>query len=150
LGVQGHPQGSVAVLVAGVVIVTTGYTRADALASVAIGVMILPRAWSLLRDLLDVLLEATPRGVDLVHVRDHISSLPGVVDVHDLHAWTITSGVPVLSAHVVVDDECIAQGRSGEVLDRLAACLDGHFDVAHCTFQLEPVGHQAHEAAHHP
>jgi len=139
--------GSVAVIVAGVVIVTTGYTRADALASVAIGVMILPRAWSLPRDLLDVLLEATPRGVNLVHVRDHISSLPGVVDVHDLHAWTITSGVPVLSAHVVVDGECIAQGRSGEVLDRLEACLDGHFDVAHCTFQLEPVGHQAHEAA---
>lgn len=92
MGVQGHPQGSVAVLVAGVVIVTTGYTRADALASVAIGVMILPRAWSLLRDLLDVLLEATPRGVDLVHVRDHISSLPGVVDVHDLHAWTSPAG----------------------------------------------------------
>jgi cobalt-zinc-cadmium efflux system protein len=96
-----------------------------------------------------VLLEATPRGVDLDHVRDHIQAVPGVVDVHDLHAWTITSGVPVLSAHVVVDDDCIAAGRSGQVLDRLGECLAGHFDVAHCTFQLEPVGHQAHEAAHH-
>ncbi|MDQ3105183.1 MAG: cation transporter, partial [Actinomycetota bacterium] len=108
-----------------------------------------PRAWGLLRDVLDVLLEATPRGVDLDYVRDHIRSVSGVVDVHDLHAWTITSGVPVLSAHVVVDDDCIATGRSGEVLDRLGECLEGHFEVAHCTFQLEPVGHQEHEAAHH-
>lgn len=150
LEVLGDLVGSAAVVVAGVVIASTGYTRADALASVAIGVMILPRAWRLLRDVLDVLLEATPRGVDLDYVRDHIRSVAGVVDVHDLHAWTITSGVPALSAHVVVDDDCIASGRSGEVLDRLAECLDGHFDVAHCTFQLEPVGHQAHEAAHHP
>ena len=149
LEVLGDLLGSVAVIVAGLVIVTTGYTRADAVASVAIGAMILPRAWRLLRDVLDVLLEATPRGVDLDHVRDHIRAVAGVVDVHDLHAWTITSGVPVLSAHVVVDDDCIATGRSGEVLDRLGECLDGHFDVPHCTFQLEPVGHQAHEAAHH-
>jgi cobalt-zinc-cadmium efflux system protein len=149
LEVLGDLLGSVAVIVAGVVIATTGWTRADIVASLAIGLMILPRAWSLLRDVVDVLLEATPRGVDLEHVRRHIRSVRGVVDVHDLHAWTITSGVPVLSAHVVVDEECIDQGRSGEVLDRLADCLSGHFDVAHCTFQLEPVGHQAHEAAHH-
>ena len=114
-----------------------------------IGLMILPRAWALLAQVVDVLLEATPSGVDLDHVRDHIREVPGVLDVHDLHAWTITSGVPVLSAHVVVDEECIATGRSGEVLDRLGTCLAGHFDVEHCTFQLEPVGHQAHEPAHH-
>ena len=96
-----------------------------------------------------VLLEATPQGVDLAQVRTHIKEVPGVVDVHDLHAWTITSGVPVLSAHVVVDEECIALGRSGQVLDRLGECLGGHFDVTHCTFQLEPVGHQEHEAAGH-
>jgi len=149
LEVLGDLVGSVLVIVAGITIATTGYARADALASVAIGLMILPRAWGLLRDVLDVLLEATPRGVDLDYVRDHIRSVPGVVDVHDLHAWTITSGVPVLSAHVVVDDDCIATGRSGEVLDRLGECLEGHFEVAHCTFQLEPVGHQEHEAAHH-
>lgn len=150
LEVLGDLLGSVAVIIAGIIIATTGFVRADALASAAIGLMILPRAWSLLRDVVDVLLEATPRGVDLEHVREHIRSVPGVVDVHDLHAWLITSGVPVLSAHVVVDDECIEQGRSGEVLDRLGECLSGHFDVDHCTFQLEPVGHQAHERAHHP
>ena len=140
---------SVAVVVAGLVILTTGYTRADVLASVLIGLMILPRAWSLLRDVVDVLLEATPRGVDMEAVREHITEVPGVVDVHVLHAWTITSGVPVLSAHVVVDDACMAAGRSGEVLDQLGACLTGHFDVAHCTFQLEPVGHSEHEPGHH-
>lgn len=149
LEVVGDLLGSVAVLVAAVVIATTGYLRADVLASAAIGVLMVPRAWRLLREVLDVLLEATPRGVDLEQVRSHIRAVPGVVDVHDLHAWTITSGVPVLSAHVVVDEACIASGRSGEVLDDLGACLTGHFDVAHCTFQLEPVGHRAHEAAHH-
>lgn len=150
LEVLGDLLGSAAAIAAGLVIITTGYARADALASVAIGLMILPRAWSLLRDVLDVLLEATPRAVDLGQVRDHIVGVRGVVDVHDLHAWTITSGMPVLSAHVVVDDECIQSGRGGEVLDRLGECLAGHFDVAHCTFQLEPVGHQAHEPVHHP
>ncbi len=149
LEVLGDLLGSVAVLIAGVIVATTGFVRADLLASVTIGLMILPRAWHLLRDVLDVLLEATPRGVDLGHVRDHIAAVRGVVDVHDLHAWTITSGVPVVSAHVVIDDDCVAQGRAGEVLDRLGECLGGHFDVAHCTFQLEPVGHQAHEVAQH-
>ena len=150
LEVLGDLLGSLAVVVAAVVIATTGYLRADALASAAIGLMILPRAWRLLRDVVDVLLEATPRGVDLDEVREHVRDVEGVVDVHDLHAWTITSGVAVLSAHVVVDDECVAQGRSGEVLDRLGECLGDHFDLEHCTFQLEPVGHQAHEGAHHP
>ena len=149
LEVMGDLLGSVAVVVAGVVIATTGWTRADSAASIVIGLMILPRAWALLAQVVDVLLEATPSGVDLDHVRDHIRKVPGVLDVHDLHAWTITSGVPVLSAHVVVDEECIATGRSGEVLDRLGTCLAGHFDVEHCTFQLEPVGHQAHEPAQH-
>ena len=141
--------GSLAVIAAAVLILITGWTPFDAIASLAIVVLIIPRAWSLLREVVDVLLEATPRGVDLDEVREHIMQVRGVVDVHDLHAWTITSGVPVLSAHVIVDQACISEGRSGEVLDRLGECLGGHFDVSHCTFQLEPVGHQEHEAAHH-
>jgi cobalt-zinc-cadmium efflux system protein len=149
LEVLGDLAGSVAVILAAVLIMITGWTRFDALASVAIFVLIIPRAWSLLRDVVDVLLEATPRGVDLDDVRRHITEVPGVVDVHDLHAWTITSGVPVLSAHVVVDDDCIDRGQTGLVLDRLGECLQGHFDVEHCTFQLEPVGHRDHESAHH-
>jgi cobalt-zinc-cadmium efflux system protein len=149
LEVLGDLLGSLAVIVAGVVIATTDFERADVIASLVIAAMIAPRVWRLFRDVADVLLEATPRDVNLAHVREHITDIPGVVDVHDLHAWTITSGVPVLSAHVVVEDECLSQGRSGEVLDRLGECLAGHFDVEHCTFQIEPVGHQSHESGHH-
>jgi cobalt-zinc-cadmium efflux system protein len=96
-----------------------------------------------------VLLEATPPGVDLDTVREHILEVPGVTGVHDLHAWTITSGVPVLSAHVVVDDDCCTGGDTERVLDRLGDCLGDHFDVAHCTFQIEPERHQDHEAPQH-
>jgi cobalt-zinc-cadmium efflux system protein len=149
LEVLGDFVGSLAVIIAAALILITGWTPFDAIASLAIVLLIIPRAWSLLREVVDVLLEATPRGVDLHQVREHILRVRGVVDVHDLHAWTITSGVPVLSAHVIVDQGCISEGRSGEVLDRLGECLGGHFDVSHCTFQLEPVGHQEHEAAHH-
>jgi cobalt-zinc-cadmium efflux system protein len=149
LEVLGDLLGSLAVVVAAIVIAFTGYTRADSIASIAIFLLIVPRAWSLLRDVVDVLLEATPRGVDLDQVRGHMLDIPAVVDVHDLHAWTITSGVPVLSAHITVNADCIRDGRSGEVLDQLAECLGEHFDVEHCTFQIEPEGHQIHEPAHH-
>ncbi|WP_448058909.1 cation diffusion facilitator family transporter [Cellulomonas hominis] len=138
LEVLGDLLGSLAVIVAAVVVLTTGFERIDGIASVAIGFMIAPRAWSLLRDVGAVLLEATPRGVDLDSVRAHICGVPGVVGVHDLHAWTITSGVPVLSAHIEVPADLLARGESGRVLDDLQGCLSGHFDVAHCTFQLEP------------
>lgn len=141
--------GSVAVIIAGVIIATTGYLRADVLASIAIGLFILPRAWSLLRSVVDVLLESTPREIDLDAVRAHVRAMPGVIDVHDLHAWTITSGVPALSTHVVVDDQCIEHGRTGPVLDLLSECLKTDFNVQHCTFQLEPDEHRTHELAHH-
>ena len=149
LEVLGDLLGSVMVIAAAIVITFTGYTRADSIASLLIFVMIVPRAISLLRDVVDVLLEATPRGIDLDQIRQHILEVDGVLDVHDLHAWTITSGVPVLSAHVVVETAALANGRAGEVLDRLGECLDEHFDVDHCTFQLEPEGHSAHEPMQH-
>jgi cobalt-zinc-cadmium efflux system protein len=138
LEVLGDLLGSVAVIGAAVVVLTTGFVRADGIASVLIGLLIAPRAWSLLRDVGVVLLEATPPGVDLDDVRRHICGVRGVLGVHDLHAWTITSGVPVLSAHVEVPADVLARGESGRVLDDLRRCLAGHFDVDHCTFQLEP------------
>ncbi|MBN1091899.1 cation transporter [Blastococcus sp. TML/M2B] len=141
--------GSVAVIAAALVITVTGWTHADTVASLAIGVLVLPRAWSLLREALDVLLEAAPRGVDLEHVREHILGVDGVLGVHDLHAWTITSGSPVLSAHVVVTDEALAAGHGGRVLDALCECLGAHFDMDHCTFQLEAQAHAGHEAPVH-
>ncbi|MGY1814578.1 cation diffusion facilitator family transporter [Blastococcus sp. SYSU D00820] len=149
LEVLGDALGSVAVIVAAVVIATTGWTPADTVASLAIGCLVLPRAWSLLREALDVLLEAAPRGVELDEVRAHVLGVPGVIGVHDLHAWTITSGLPVLSAHVVVTEEVLADGHGGRVLDALCACLGDHFDVEHCTFQLEAETHAAHEAPVH-
>jgi cobalt-zinc-cadmium efflux system protein len=143
--------GAAVVVVASVVIWLTGFTRADAIASIAIAVLIAPRTWKLLREALAILVESTPPDVDLAEVRQHILEVPGVVDVHDLHAWTITSGVPVLSAHVVVDDAtAVVDGCGGRILDQLAECLGGHFDVEHCTFQLEPSGHADHEHPTHP
>ncbi len=141
--------GAVAVLVAAVVIAVTGFERADPVAAIVIGVLILPRTAKLLRDALDVLLEAAPKNVDLAEIRGHICQTPGVLGVHDLHVWTVTSGLPVLSAHVVVADEALADGGGARVLDRLGECLAGHFDVEHCTFQLEPATHRAHEQAVH-
>jgi cobalt-zinc-cadmium efflux system protein len=141
--------GSVAVIIAAVVIAVTGWTPADIVASAVIGVLVLPRAWHLLREALDVLLEAAPRGVDLDDVRAHILRVDGVLAVHDLHAWTITSGQPVLSAHVVVTDEALEAGHGGRVLDALCSCLGEHFDLEHCTFQLEAGSHADHEAPVH-
>ena len=149
LEVLGDMLGSVAVIVAALVIAVTGWQRADVVASVLVAFMILPRTWSLLREAVDVLLEATPRGVDMTAVRQHILETPGVIDAHDLHAWTITSGLPVLSAHVVVTDEALADGGAARVLDQLCECLHDHFDVAHCTFQLEPASHAEHEYDSH-
>jgi cobalt-zinc-cadmium efflux system protein len=145
LEVLGDALGSLAVIVAAVLIALTGWERADIVASVLVAVMILPRTWTLLREAVDILLEATPKGVDLDEVRRHIYETDGVVEAHDLHVWTLTSGVPVLSAHIVVTDTVLADNAGGRVLDALGECLADHFDVDHCTFQLEPVGHAAHE-----
>lgn len=149
LEVMADAFGSVAVIVGALVIRATGWLQADAVVSLLIAALIVPRTIKLLREAADVLLEAAPAGVDMIHVRDHILSCGGVVDVHDLHAWTITSGVPVLSAHVVVDDQVLRDTGVGPVLDRLQACLLGHFDVEHSTFQIEPHGHRDHEDATH-
>jgi cobalt-zinc-cadmium efflux system protein len=142
--------GSVAVLVAAVIIVSTGWTRADAVASLVIGVLIIPRTWGLLRETVDVLLESTPRGVDLAEVRAHILAVPHVQALHDLHASTVASGLPVLTVHVVVDDECFHDGHLTSMLDQMQGCLAGHFDVEHSTFQFEPASHLDHEHAAHP
>jgi cobalt-zinc-cadmium efflux system protein len=149
LEVASDTLGAIAVIVTGVIIETTGFTRADPIASLAVGLLILPRTWRLLRETVDVLLEASPRGMDLNEVRQHMTRLNGVRDVHELHAWTITSGLPVLSAHVVVDPEVFDDGRCFGMLDRLQDCLRGHFDVEHSTFQLEPAGHASHEHPMH-
>ncbi|WP_181787956.1 cation diffusion facilitator family transporter [Streptomyces phytophilus] len=138
--------GSVAVIISALVIITTGWQYADPVASLAIGSMIIPRTFRLLREALDVLLEAAPKDVDVSEVRTHILALPGVVELHDLHVWTITSGMPVISAHVVVKENVLQAVGQERLLHDLQGCLGDHFDVDHCTFQIEPVGHAEHEA----
>ncbi|MFI9460620.1 cation diffusion facilitator family transporter [Streptomyces xiamenensis] len=137
--------GSVAVVIAALVIWTTGWQRADTIASLFIALLIVPRTVKLAREALEVLLEAAPKDVDIAAVRRHIMDLPGVTDLHDLHVWTITSGMPVLSAHVVVTRETLDAVGHERLLHELQGCLGEHFDVEHCTFQLEPHGHAAHE-----
>ncbi|MFE2881198.1 cation diffusion facilitator family transporter [Streptomyces sp. NPDC059272] len=146
LEVAADALGSLAVIIAAVVILTTGWQAADPIASLAIGLMIVPRTLKLLRETLEVLLESAPKEVDMQDVRSHILALDGVEDVHDLHAWTITSGMPVLSAHVVVRSDVLNAIGNEKMLHELQGCLGDHFDVEHCTFQLEPRGHAEHEA----
>jgi cobalt-zinc-cadmium efflux system protein len=143
--------GSVAVLVAAAVIALTGWQQADAVASLFIAVLIMPRTLRLLRETMSVLLESTPPGLDLDDVRKHLMALRHVLDVHDLHASQITSGLPVLTAHVVVEDSCFSDGRAPQLLDRLQACLADQFPVSveHSTFQLEMASHADHEVTTH-
>ncbi|QIX25310.1 cation transporter [Nocardioides sp. JQ2195] len=137
--------GSVLAIAAGVVIWTTDFQRADPIASLVIAVMILPRSLVLLRDSLRVLLEIAPAHLDLADIRAHLAEVDGVTDVHDLHAWTITSGLPSLSAHVTVTDEALERRGVGGILDQLQECAADHFELHHATFQIEPVAHRQHE-----
>lgn len=132
--------------VAGVVILLTDFDRADAIASLIVVALMLVSGWGLVRESGRILLQGTPAQLDLADVQAHLLSVDHVREVHDLHAWTVTSSLPSLSAHVVVDDECFTDGHAAALLCQLQRCLVGHFDVEHSTFQLEPAGHRAHEA----
>jgi cobalt-zinc-cadmium efflux system protein len=143
--------GSVGVILAAIVIAATGWQGADAIAAILIGMLILPRAYRLLRQTVDVLLEAVPAGLDLDEVRAHLLGIEHVTQIHDLHATQIATGLPVITAHVTVDADCFRQGHAPEVLDELQACVAEHFPVSveHSTFQLEPASHQQHEHTPH-
>lgn len=137
--------GSVAVIVSALIYPL--FHRADSVASILIALLILPRAWHILRESGAILLEATPADLDLAEVRKHLTSNEHVVDVHDLHASQISTGLPVLTAHVVLKDECFYEGHAPDVLTALQECVAEHFPVSvkHSTFQFEPAGHQDHE-----
>ena len=128
--------GSVGVIAAALVVVLTGWRYADPLASVGIGALILASSWSLLRESTNILLEATPRGIDAEEVGRRMAGAEGVVEVHDLHIWTITSGFPALSAHVLVgqSDDCHARRRYLEDL------LAREYGISHTTLQVDHVG----------
>ncbi|MFD5598643.1 cation diffusion facilitator family transporter [Leucobacter sp. NPDC058333] len=142
LEVLGDLLGSVAVIIAGVIILFTGWNAVDQIASILIAVLIFPRAISLLSDVVDVLLEASPKNIDVDVARAHMEAVPGVDEVHDLHAWTITSGVPAFSAHVTVSDSAWSERGYHAILDEVRACLHEHFDTEHVTLQLEPRSHE--------
>ena len=128
--------GSVGVIVAAVVIETTGWTAIDPIVAAVIGVWILPRAWHLAASALRVLLQVAPPHVDLGAIRNQLLALPGVVDVHDLHVWTLTSEMDVASAHVMIGEGVDAHG----VLDQARVLLLDH-EIAHATIQVEPDDH---------
>lgn len=136
--------------IAGLVIVLTGWNRADPIASLVVVGLMSWTAWGLLRDAGKILLQAAPDDLDLVSVRQHLVKVPHVLGVHDLHAWTVTSGSPTLAAHVVVENHCFETGHAPQILDALQKCLSEHFDIAHATFQLEPATHASHEDGLHP
>jgi cobalt-zinc-cadmium efflux system protein len=125
--------GSVGVAVAGIVILATGWVEADPLVSILIGVLVLLSTWSILRDSTAILLESTPRGIDADALGQRLASAPGVVEVHDLHVWTITSGFMALSAHVLVSPGEDCHGRRRE-LERL---LRDEFGIEHTTLQVD-------------
>ncbi len=145
LEVLGDLLGSAAVVVAAGILALTNSLRADPIASAFVGLLIIPRTWKLLRDAVDILLEGTPKDVDLAEVRRHILEADGVVDVHDLHAWTITSGLNVVSAHVVIGPP----NDPARVLDELSTCLSEDFDIEHSTFQLETTDRRRIEETSH-
>jgi cobalt-zinc-cadmium efflux system protein len=125
--------GSAGVLVAALVILLTGWRYADPLAGALIAVAVLASSWSVLRDSVNILLEGAPKGIDPRDLGRRLAEAPGVVEVHDLHVWTITSGFPSLSAHVLVarDDDCHARRRELEEL------LLREYGIEHTTLQVE-------------
>ena len=128
--------GSLGVAIAAIVILATGWVEADPLVSILIGVLVLASAWSILRDSTEILLESTPRGIDAGELGRRLAAAPGVVEVHDLHVWTITSGFPALSAHVLVrpGEDCHARRRELEDL------LRDEFGIDHTTLQVDHAG----------
>ncbi|MGH8984448.1 MAG: cation diffusion facilitator family transporter [Acidimicrobiia bacterium] len=130
--------GSVGVIAAAIVLETTGWEYADPIVAVAIGLWILPRTWNLARRSLRVLIQAAPPHLDVTRMRSDLSALPGVVDVHDLHVWTLTSEMDVASAHLVTRVDTDAHG----VLDQARVVLRDRYAIAHATLQVEPDTHE--------
>lgn len=150
LHVLGDALGSVGVMLAAVVLVTTGWPYADTLASILIAALILPRAIGLLREVWHVLIEGAPTGIDVADVRSALLAVPGVADVHDLHVWAINDRTPSMSAHLVVTEPAEdAAGCGATVLDRAGAALRDGFGLSHSTLQLERHAHVGHESTCH-
>jgi cobalt-zinc-cadmium efflux system protein len=143
--------GSVAVILSAVLIAAFGWYQADAVAGILIALLIVPRTIILLKASLGVLLESTPKGIDPEDVRAHIMEMDHVTDVHDLHITRISSDLPVLTAHVIVEDSCFIDGHAAEMLPALQKCVAEHFalSIEHSTFQIEPESNINREHVRH-
>ncbi|HEY2948907.1 MAG TPA: cation diffusion facilitator family transporter [Micromonosporaceae bacterium] len=130
--------GSIGVLLAAGIIAVTGWWYADPIVAVAVGLFILPRTWRLARAALRILVQAAPEHLDVSSVRERLAAVPGVCDVHDLHLWTLTSGMEVASAHLTVD----AAAETGTVLAAARETLQDQFHIDHATLQVEPADGQ--------
>ena len=141
--------GSVAVLVSAVVMMITGWAGFDAVAGAVIALLMIPRAIKLLASSVSVLLEETPADLDMAKVRKHLEGVPGVLEVHDLHANSVSTGLPQLTAHVIVRQGTTAV-ESERILTSMQRCLRDHFPVSveHTTFQIEPQGHRDSSGEH--
>ena len=141
--------GSVAVLVSAVVMMLTGWAGFDAVAGALIALLMIPRAIKLLASSVSVLLEETPADLDMAKVRKHLEGVPGVLEVHDLHANSVSTGLPQLTAHVVVRQGTTAV-ENERILTSMQRCLRDHFPVSveHTTFQIEPQGHRDSSGEH--
>jgi cobalt-zinc-cadmium efflux system protein len=149
LEVLGDLLGSAAVVAAAALIVAFDWERADPVASLVVAGLILPRSLRLLRDALRILMEAAPEDLDVSEVRTHLTRVPGVVDVHDVHVWTITSGVTAMTAHVAVDRATLDGCGPASMLHQLQDCAKECFQIEHTTFQVEPTDHWEHEHGAH-
>jgi len=133
--ILGDTISSVGVIVAGIVISVTGWGIIDPLIAVFIGCIILWGAVRLVKESVDILLEAVPRHLDTEEVIETMKKVPGVEEVHDIHLWTITSGIYALSAHLLIEDQQVSM--SGQIVDRVNRDLSHHFGITHTTLQLE-------------
>jgi len=144
LDVIGDAVGSVAAILAAILVILTGWGMADAIASLAVVAIVVPRALLLLRDAMGVLMESTPRGMSLPAVRERILRIPGVIGIHDLHAWQITAGLPMLTAHVIAAEDA----DHHLVLHEVDRVLAADFDVEHSTVQVEHPSRPTEADAH--
>jgi cobalt-zinc-cadmium efflux system protein len=135
LHVLGDALASVGVIVAGVVIVLTGWTVVDPLISIVIGIIILVGSGNVLRKAIHILVEGVPRGLTASQVTEAMDDVPGVSQVHDLHVWTVSPGYVALSAHVVLNDQSLSEAQS--IMEDLKAALSERFDIEHTTIQFE-------------
>lgn len=132
---------SVGVMIAGVIMLLTNWYYADPIISAAIGLLIFPRTWRLLKEAINVLLESTPKDVDIQKLRKSLEQIPGVKSIHDLHVWSLTSGVNAMSAHVVKD----STSTRNELLKALTEETTNNFTISHTTFQIEEEGYEEGE-----